>query len=138
MSELSWAETARRVHQRAANRCEYCQTAQRVMGQAMHVEHIEPDGPDDLANLCLSCPSCNLSKARATSAVDPETEETVPLFNPRTQTWSEHFAWSQNGQLLRGLTSSGRATIVRLRMNQPRIVEARSIWVLAGVHPPSE
>ena len=40
MRELSWAETVRRVHQRADNRCEYCQTAQRVMGQAMHVEHI--------------------------------------------------------------------------------------------------
>jgi hypothetical protein len=23
-----------------------------------------------------------------------------------------------------------------LRMNQPRLVEARSIWILAGIHPP--
>jgi hypothetical protein len=46
MRELSWAETVRRVHQRAEHRGEYCQTAQRVMGQAMHVEHIHPDGPD--------------------------------------------------------------------------------------------
>lgn len=82
MSELSWAETVRRVHQRAGNRCEYCQTAQRVMGQAMHVEHIYPDGRDNLENLCLSCPSCNLSKASATSALDPETDEAIPLFNP--------------------------------------------------------
>ena len=36
------------------------------------------------------------------------------------------------------LTPTGRATIVRLRMNQPRIVEARSIWILAGIHPPHE
>jgi HNH endonuclease len=136
MRELSWAETVRRVHQRADNRCEYCQTAQRVMGQAMHVEHIHPDGPDALENLCLSCPSCNLSKAQATSAPDPETGETVPLFNPRIQIWSEHFEWIHNGQVLRGLTPTGRATIVRLRMNQPRIVEARSIWILAGIHPP--
>ena len=80
MRELSWAETVRRVHQRADNRCEYCQTAQRVMGQAMHVEHIHPDGPDALENLCLSCPSCNLSKGKAMAAPDPETAETVPLF----------------------------------------------------------
>ena len=138
MSELSWAETIRRVHQRAVNRCEYCQTAQRVIGQAMHVEHIHPDGRDDLENLCLSCPSCNLSKARATTAPDPETDESVPLFNPRTQSWSEHFEWIQNGQIIRGLTPTGRATVARLRMNQPRIVEARSIWILAGVHPPTE
>jgi len=138
MSELSWAEAVRRVHQRAGNRCEYCQTAQRVIGQAMHVEHVNPDGADDLENLCLACPTCNLSKARATSAPDPETNTVVPLFNPRTQVWSEHFEWTQNGTIVQGRTSGGRATAVRLRMNQPRIVEARSIWVLAGVHPPEE
>jgi hypothetical protein len=137
MSELSWAETVRRVHQRADNRCGIVRRHS-VMGQAMHVEHIHPDGPDVLENLCLSCPSCNLSKARATSAPDPDTDETVPLFNPRIQRWSEHFEWRQNGQVLRGLTPAGRATIVRLRMNQPRLVEARSIWVLAGIHPPEE
>jgi hypothetical protein len=66
--------TVRRVYQRAENRCEYCQTAQRVMGQAMHVEHIHPDGRKTLENRCLSCPSCNLSKARATAAPDPATD----------------------------------------------------------------
>ena len=65
MPELSWAETMRRVHPRAEHRCEYCQTAQRVIGQAMHVEHTHPAGPDVLESLCLSCPSCNLSKAQA-------------------------------------------------------------------------
>jgi hypothetical protein len=108
------------------------------MGQAMHVEHIHPDGFDALENLCLSCPNCNLSKAQATAAPDPETGEIVPLFHPRIQSWSEHFEWIQKGQILRGLTPTGRATVVRLRMNQPRIVEARSIWILAGIHPPHE
>ena len=37
MRELSWAETVRRVHQRADNRCEYYQTAQRVMGQVRYI-----------------------------------------------------------------------------------------------------
>jgi hypothetical protein len=91
MNELSWAEIVRRVHERAAFQCEYCQTGQRVTGQAMHVEHILPNGDDDMDNLCLSCASCNLSKARAITAVDPDTGQTVPLFNPRTQIWSEHF-----------------------------------------------
>ena len=76
------------------------------------------------------------TQARATSAADPATDETVPLFTPRIQSWSEHFEWIQNGQVLRGLTPTGRATIVRLRMNQSRLVEARSIWILAGIHPP--
>ena len=106
------------------------------MGQAMHVEHIMPDGGNALGNLALACASCNLSKARATTAPDPETNESVSLFNPRTQIWSEHFEWIQNGTMLRGLTPVGRATIVRLQMNVIRVVNARKVWVRAGEHPP--
>jgi hypothetical protein len=106
------------------------------MGQAMHVEHIQPDGGDALDNLALACASCNLSKARATSAIDPETGDSVPLFNPRTQRWSEHFEWIENGTIILGLTPTGRATSLRLKMNVARIVAARKVWVRAGEHPP--
>jgi hypothetical protein len=70
----------------------------------MHVEHIHPSGADTLENLCLSCPSWNLSKAQAPAAPDSETGETAPLFNPRIQSWSEHFELMHNGQVLGGLT----------------------------------
>lgn len=136
MSSLSWAETVRRVHERANFQCEYCQTSQRVTGQAMHVEHILPDGGNDLENLCLACAACNLSKARAVSAVDLETDTVVPLFNPRTQVWQEHFEWVQNGLMVHGLTPIGRATVLRLRMNMLRMVNARKVWVRAGEHLP--
>ena len=136
MSELSWQETIRRVHDRADRRCEYCQTSQQVIGQAMHVEHILPDGGDTLDQLCLSCANCNLSKGKATTELDPLTEETVQLFNPRQQEWDKHFQWIAKGKHLEGLSPIGRATIIRLKMNQPRIVMAREIWILAGVHPP--
>jgi len=102
----------------------------------MHVEHIIPDAGDDLNNLCLSCPTCNLSKAKATSAIDPETDEEVSLFNPRQQDWNSHFEWSEGGKIITGKTPVGRATVLRLKMNQLRVVEARSIWIIAGVHPP--
>ena len=136
MNELSWAAIVRLVHNRAEFAYEYCQTSQRVIGQAMHVEHIDPKGGDQPENLCLSCSSCNLSKAKAVSAADPFTGQVVPLFNPRIQIWSEHFEWTQKGTRIVGLTAEGRATVVRLKMNLPRIVEARSTWVRAGVHPP--
>jgi hypothetical protein len=136
MNDLSWAEIVRRVHLRAHFLCEYCQTSQRITGQAMHVDHIDPDGDDTLENLCLACGNCNLSKARATSAPDPETGEVVLLFNPRTQIWSEHFEWTPDGTRLNGLTLIGRATIERLKINQDRVVDARVLWVFAGVHPP--
>jgi len=136
MSELSWAATVRFVHQRANNCCEYCQTCQRVIGQAMHIEHINPNGGDQPDNLCLSCSSCNLSKAEAVEAADPLTGDTVSLFNPRQQVWADHFEWLEGGSVVGGKTPVGRATIVRLRMNRERIVTARKIWIKAGAHPP--
>jgi 5-methylcytosine-specific restriction endonuclease McrA len=138
MSELSWQTIVEKVHERALYCCEYCQTAQRAMGQAMHIEHIVPGSGDNLDGLCLACPSCNLSKAKATSAIDPETGDETPLFNPRKQEWNEHFEWIENGTVVQGLTTVGRATVNRLKMNQLRIVEARKVWVLAGVHPPKQ
>lgn len=136
MNDLSWAEKVRRVHQRANFRCEYCQTSQHATGQAMHVGHIIPDGGDGLSNLCLACPTCNLSKARATSALDPETEDEVALFNPHQQKWSDHFEWRDDGRVVSVKTSMGRATVSRLKMNQLRVLESRNIWILAGIHPP--
>lgn len=136
MSDLSWQAIVKKVHDRALYRCEYCQTAQRVIGQAMHVEHIIPGSGNNLEGLCLACSSCNLSKAKATSAIDPESDEETPLFNPRQQKWEEHFEWIEDGTVVQGLTSTGRATVIRLKMNQLRIVEARKIWVIASVHPP--
>jgi MinD superfamily P-loop ATPase len=136
MNELSWAATVRFVHQRANNCCEYCQTCQRVIGQAMHIEHINPHGGDHPDNLCLSCSSCNLSKAEAVEATDPVTGDIVPLFNPRLQVWSDHFEWFEDGAIVGGKTQVGRATVVRLRMNRERIVTARKVWIKAGAHPP--
>jgi len=84
----------------------------------------------------LSCSSCNQSKAQATSAPDPQTGSIVLLFNPRTQKWHEHFVWIAGGRRLMGLTPIGRATIERLKINQDRLLIARSLWIKAGYHPP--
>lgn len=101
----------------------------------MHVEHINPANGDDLDNLCLSCPNCNLSKASATTAVDPVTNQEFPLFNPRQQSWAAHFQWIESHTQIAGITPVGRATVARFKMNRPRIVLARQRWVQAGFHP---
>jgi hypothetical protein len=62
----------------------------------------------------------------------------VRLFNPRRQHWSEHFAWSDDGTLIIGLTPCSRATIEALQMNNPRIVYTRRRWVSVGWHPPTD
>ncbi len=105
------------------------------IGQTMHIEHINPAGGDHLDNLCLACPNCNLSKASAVTAVDLDTGEEMPLFNPRNQQWNEHFEWDANYAAIRGITSVSRATVSRLKINRSRIVLARKRWVQAGLHP---
>ncbi len=54
MSELSWPAIVRLVHARARHCCEYCQTSQATIGQALHVEHIDPRGGNAPTNLCLA------------------------------------------------------------------------------------
>ena len=126
------------VIDRARERCEYCQT-QQVIVISMEIDHIIPEsagGSTELDNLCYACISCNGSKLDSQVGVDPNTNEEVPLFNPRLQSWTEQFRWSDDGLRLVGLTSLGRATINRLRMNRDAILRSRQRWVEAGWHPP--
>jgi hypothetical protein len=58
----------------------------------------------------------------------------VALFNPRTQTWSEHFRWES--EFLAAITATGRATIRALSMNRPLIVAIRKEEASRGRHPP--
>ena len=73
---------------------------------------------------------------RVVDFIDPETGETVLLYNPRIQIWQEHFVWSEDSLILIGLSAIGRATVKRLNMNKERLVKARRRWVAAGWHPP--
>ena len=138
MPNLSRQAIRTSVYKRADGCCEYCQTCEINIGQAMHVEHINPAGGDHLNNLCLACPNCNLSKAVAVTAVDLETDKVVPLFNPRTQAWDEHFEWVDDCALVHGVTPVGRATVSCFKMNRPRMVLTRRRWVQAGLHPVSK
>jgi hypothetical protein len=126
------------VRQRAGYRCEYCQTHERISGIACEIDHIVPiksGGESVPDNLCLACSACNGRKWAKTEGTDPQTGEGVALYNPRQQSWHEHFAWDADGRYLLGLTPCGRATIDVLQMNHELIVAARSIWAQFGLHP---
>ena len=85
------------------------------------------------------CVFCNRFKADRTTARDPDTGTEVPLFNARTQRWSEHFRWSKDGIRVIGLTPSGRATVALLHLaDDPDALIVRAHWVLAGWHPPTD
>ena len=125
----------------ARSRCGYCLTSERLTGIRLTIDHIIPvaaGGPTEENNLWLACRACNEFKGIQTQAPDPQTGEMVALFNPRTQNWREHFAWSPDGTLIIGLTACGRATVVALELNHDLIVEARRQWVRVGWHPPPD
>ncbi len=93
------AQQKRSVAERAGYCCEYCRSQLRFSPDPFSVEHIVPrtaGGDDDTDNLALACQGCNNRKYTSTEAVDPVTGRTVPLYHPRRQRWSEHFAWSDD------------------------------------------
>ena len=137
MARLS-DDLRRQIIERADGRCEYCQTPQAIVVE-MEIDHVIPQsagGTTDLDNLCLACVSCNGFKLAFQEAEDPETGQPAPLFNPRVQSWPDHFAWSDDSSQIVGLTPVGRATVERLRLNREQMVQARRLWVQIGWHPP--
>jgi HNH endonuclease len=141
MSRYIPADISQRVREAAKNRCGYCLSPQRLVMARLEIEHMIPlakGGTNDEINLWLACPLCNGHKADKTHAKDPETGETCPLFNPRTQSWNEHFCWSEDGTQIKGLTPMGRATVVALKLDcDTDAIEVRRYWVAAGWHPPT-
>lgn len=118
---LSRAERDRLVFERAGGRCEYCRMHSALQGATFHVEHTLPTargGGDELDNLALACPGCNLHKSSRVSLLDPVTGGSVPIFNLRSDCWSDHFAW--DGERLVGLTALGRALVEAFDLNHPR------------------
>jgi hypothetical protein len=111
------------VRRRAALRCEYCRIEQQhAPFAAFHVEHIVPrkhGGQTILSNLVLACARCNLHQGPNLAGVDPESREVVPLFDPRTHRWEEHF--QREGPRIVGRTATGRATVEVLCFNAPRL-----------------
>ena len=135
----SFAALRPRIAKEANGRCGYCLTQEVVSGIPLTLEHIIPrakGGRDVIDNLWLSCRLCNEAKGVQIEAVDPETGNLVPLFNPRTQKWPEHFRWSEDQTRIEGQTAIARATIEALSLNSELRVRARAIWVEAGWHPP--
>jgi hypothetical protein len=124
---------------RAKERCEYCRVPQRLFEYAFHLEHVTARQHGGLTvpeNLALACDRCNFHKGTNLSAVDPLTGQIVLLFHPRTQVWSEHFAWS-NAEIV-GETPQGRATAALLQMNAVRRLQIRTSLIVRGWRPDAE
>ena len=128
------------VYARARGRCEYCQTPDGFVPGSFAVEHIVPrskGGKTVLRNLALSCPACNAHKYNKLSGRDPLSDRIVRLFNPRRQSWPDHFTWNDDLTLIVGLTPTGRASVEALQMNQEKMINLRRLLILVNLHPPT-
>ena len=66
----------------------------------------------------------------------------MPLFNPRQDSWSQHFAWAADRIHLVGRTPTGRATVTLLDLNDARhegvVLAVRQRDLEDGYHPPAD
>ena len=124
------------VRQRARRRCEYCGLPESESGLPFAIDHIiarQHEGNTVFENLALACAHCNLNKGPNVSGVDPVNKVPATLFNPRSDQWKNHFRW--DGLRIVGQTSTGRATVLILKMNSAaqlgvRLSLLRSGWFL--------
>jgi hypothetical protein len=138
--------TRQLVRRRANYLCEYCHSPEQSSSDIFTIDHLLPrslGGSDAPDNLALACRRCNERRYNFTTGIDPQTGEEVAIFNPRLQLWNDHFIWINRGLIIIGTTPTGRATCVRLDLNdqfhnQGFIQESRQLWIKGGWHPPQE
>lgn len=126
-----------KLRRKAKNRCGYCLLPQSLNPTLLEIEHLTPTakgGTDEEENLWLACRLCNGYKGTQTEVFDSKTNQTIPLYNPRTQNWNEHFKW--NNEFIIGKTVCGVATTTALKLNNEIILPVRKKWILAGWFPP--
>lgn len=122
------------VKQRAQGRCEYCRFPQSLSTFGFQVDHIiavKHGGTNETDNLAWACFRCNNLKGSDPGSYDEQTKQLTPFFNPRTQTWDDHFEIVDG--FIRGKTATGRVTVQIFQMNHPKLVEMRQVLVKAGL-----
>jgi HNH endonuclease len=133
--------TQEQVRQRANYLCEYCHASEQWQYVRFTVDHVIPlskGGLNSIDNLALACFHCNRQKSDKIAAIDQQSGSELPLFNPRSDSWQEHFIWSANGLSIIGLTATGRATVAALALNRERIIKIRAADREIGRHPPPD
>jgi hypothetical protein len=101
-------------------------------------------GSDKFDNLTLACFDCNRRKINRLTAIDPQSQTEVTLFNPRQDSWKEYFIWSTDGLSIVGISTIGKATVAGLLLNRDsptetlreRVIPIRAADREIGRHPP--
>ena len=109
----------RLVAQRAGHRCEYCGIAQSDTLLGCEVDHIisrKHGGQTVMENLAFACFYCNRHKGSDIASLS-EDGRLTRLFNPRADSWDEHFQC--NERRIEGKTPVGNVTVRLLQFNLP-------------------
>jgi len=124
------------VRERAGHRCEYCLVRDQSVLLPHTIDHIiaeQHGGKTTFENLAQACIHCNRQKGPNIASLDPNTEDLVPLFNPRLHHWEEHF--QRKGAIIFALTPIGRATVNLLELNSHERLRIRRGLLAAGCYP---
>lgn len=122
---------------RARECCEYCLIHQDDRPETHPIDHVialRHGGLTEAENLALACAICNNLKGTDLSAIDPLSKMIVPLFNPRTQAWSDHFEIADAAEII-GRTATGRATVALLQLNNHERLSYRRNLAEDGRYP---
>lgn len=109
------------------------EAASRFTFEVEHIISRKHQGSDALDNLALACGHCNRFKGTNIAGIDPITRQMARLFNPRTDTWRQHFHYE--GPAVVGITDIGRTTVVVLNLNHHQQVAARLALLSEGIFP---
>jgi len=121
------------VRRRAGRKCEYCLLHEANSTLRFVVDHIlarQHGGTTTLENLAVCCGHCNLYKGPNIAGIDTETGKLTRLYNPRIDSWRQHFR--RRGVFLVGLTPVGRTTAAVLGFNRPGRVRMRRALLALG------
>lgn len=126
----------REVAERAGQHCEYCRVGQEDRLFAHEIDHIiaeKHSGQTRSDNLSLACSECNRFKGSDLCSLDSITNTIALLFNPRTQSWANHFYITEG--VIEALTPTGRVTARLLQFNRIDAIERRRLLMKQGRYP---
>ncbi|MFM6122445.1 MAG: HNH endonuclease [Sphaerospermopsis kisseleviana] len=118
------------VFNRAQGCCEYFLIPEKLVLANHQIDHVIAEkhgGATVLENLALSCSLCNQAKGSDIASIDPDSGDTVRLYNPRKDIWQEHFILNSQSGMIEPLTAIGRVTVQLLRMNRVEYLPVRKI-----------
>jgi hypothetical protein len=136
MTSYVSVELRRLVISRAHRLCEYCLIHEDDTELGCQVDHViaEKHGGLTVAeNLCFACTYCNRAKGPDLGSLSAVTGSLIRFYNPRTDSWSDHFVL--NGATIDSRTEIGAVTAKILAFNcLERIIE-RKLLLQLGAYP---